>query len=45
MARFDSVGSASLTIKLVAYGYSAFTAGRYPTGVCKVQGTLLSATL
>ena len=45
VARFDSVGSASLTIKLVAYGYSAFTAGRYPTGICKVQGTLLSATL
>ena len=45
VARFDSVGSASLTIKLVAYGYSAFTAGRYPTGVAVIDGTLLNATL
>ena len=45
VARFDSVGSASLTVKVVAFGYSAFTAGRYPTGVSVIQGTLLAATL
>ena len=45
VARFDSVGSASLTVKIVAFGYSAFTAGRYPTGVSVIQGTLLAATL
>ena len=45
VARFDSVGSGSLTIKIVAFGYSAFTAGRYPTGVAVCQGTLFNATL
>jgi HK97 family phage major capsid protein len=45
VARFDSVGSASLTVKIVAFGYSAFTAGRYPPGVSVIQGTLLAATL
>ena len=45
VARFDSVGSASLTVKVVAFGYSAFTAGRYPTGVSVIQGSLLAATL
>lgn len=45
MLRYESVGSGTLTTRMVVYGYSAFTAGRYPGGVCKVQGTLLAATL
>ena len=45
VARFDSVGSASLTVKIVAFGYSAFSAGRFPTGISVIQGTLLAATL
>lgn len=35
--------SASLTVKLVAYGYSAFTAERYPLGITVYQGTSLIA--
>ena len=45
MLRYESVGSGTLTTRMVVFGYSAFTAGRYPGGVCKVQGTLLAATL
>ena len=45
MLRYESVGSGTLTTRLVCFGYSAFTAGRYPGGVCKIQGTLLAATL
>jgi HK97 family phage major capsid protein len=45
MVRYDSVGSGTLTVRMVVFGYSAFTAGRYPAGICKIQGTLLSATL
>lgn len=45
MLRYESVGSGTLTTRMVVYGYSAFTAGRYPGGICKVQGTLLAATL
>jgi len=45
MLRYESVGSGTLTTRMVVFGYSAFTAGRYPGGVAKVQGTLLSATL
>jgi HK97 family phage major capsid protein len=45
MLRYESVGSGTLTTRMVVFGYSAFTAGRYPGGICKVQGTLLSATL
>jgi len=45
MVRYDSVGSGTLTVRMVVFGYSAFTAGRYPAGVCKIQGTLLAATL
>lgn len=51
-ARVDMVAAAgntyddtTLTVRLVAYGYSAFTAGRYPTGVSVIQGSLLAATL
>lgn len=37
--RFDDVGSANLTSRLLAYGYSAFTAGRQPTAFAKITGT------
>lgn len=37
--RFDDVGSATLTVRLVAYGYSAFTAGRQPKSISVVSGT------
>jgi len=45
MLRYESVGSGTLTTRMVVFGYSAFTAGRYPGGICKVQGSLLAATL
>ena len=37
--RFDDVGSGSLTVKLVCYGYVAYASGRYPAGITKIQGT------
>mgnify|MGYP003132747897 CR=1 FL=1 len=37
--RFDDVGSGSLTVKLVVYGYVAYASGRYPAGISKIQGT------
>jgi HK97 family phage major capsid protein len=40
---FDATGAGSLTIKSVVYGYSAFTAGRYPGAVSKITGTGLVA--
>ena len=40
---FDATGAGSLTIKSVVYGYSAFTAGRYPGAVSKISGTGLVA--
>ena len=40
---FDATGAGSLTIKSVVYGYSAFTAGRYPGAVSKINGTGLVA--
>jgi HK97 family phage major capsid protein len=36
--RYDATLSNQLTIKLVAYGYAAFTGGRYPTAVSQVGG-------
>ena len=52
MARIDqvtdagaSLGDATLTVRMVAFGYSAFTAGRYPTGIAVIQGSILNATL
>jgi len=36
--RFEETTGGSLTVKLVAYGYAAFTAGRYPTAVGIVGG-------
>lgn len=41
--RFEDVGSATLTVKLLAYGYSAFTAERHPEGVSRITGTGLVA--
>jgi HK97 family phage major capsid protein len=40
---FDATGAGSLTIKSVVYGYSAFTAGRYPGAVSAILGTGLEA--
>jgi HK97 family phage prohead protease/HK97 family phage major capsid protein len=37
--RFDGPGSATLTSRLVAYGYSAFTAARLPKAVSVIAGT------
>jgi HK97 family phage major capsid protein len=36
--RFEQTTGGSLTTKLVAYGYAAFTAGRYPSAVGYVGG-------
>lgn len=36
--RFEQTLGNQLTVKLVVYGYAAFTAGRYPTAVSKVGG-------
>lgn len=40
--RFDEVGSASLTVKLLVYGYSAFTPDRRPEGISTISGTGLA---
>lgn len=37
--RAEQTGAANLTVKLVVYGYSAFTAGRYPTANGDISGT------
>jgi len=44
LARFDGVGSATLTVRIVAFGYSAF-AVRNPSSVAVNQGSLWNATL
>jgi HK97 family phage major capsid protein len=36
--RFEQTLGQNLTVKLVIYGYAAFTAGRYPQAVAKVGG-------
>lgn len=41
--RYDATGAGSLTIKTVVYGYSAFTAGRYPLANSIISGTGLTA--
>jgi hypothetical protein len=41
--RFEEVGAATLTVKLLVYGYSAFTADRRPTGLSRITGTGLIA--
>lgn len=40
--RFDDVGSGTLTVRLTVYGYSAFTAERYATGVSVISGSGLA---
>lgn len=37
--RFEQTLGGQLTIKMVAFGYSAFTAGKYPSGVSVISGT------
>lgn len=41
--RFEETLGNQLTVKLVVYGYSAFTAGRYPKAVAVITGTGLAA--
>jgi HK97 family phage major capsid protein len=36
---FEEVKGDQLSVTMVAYGYSAFTAGRYPVATCNLQGT------
>jgi HK97 family phage major capsid protein len=36
--RFEQTLGQNLTVKLIAYGYAAFSAGRYPQGVARVGG-------
>lgn len=40
---FDATGAGSLTVKSVVYGYSAFSAGRYPGATSIISGTGLVA--
>lgn len=42
-ARFEQTAGGNLTVKLVLYGYTAFTAGRYPAGHGTISGTGLIA--
>ena len=44
MLRFEQTTGGSLTTKLAAYGYAAFTAGRYPLAFGKVGGLDTVAT-
>lgn len=37
--RFEETLAGNLTVKLVVYGYAAFSAGRYPKSVCTITGT------
>jgi len=41
----EEVLADQLSVRMVAYGYSAFTAGRYPVGTCIIQGTGLANVL
>ena len=41
--RFEESGANTLTVKLIAFGYSAFTAGRQPSAVSVISGTGLVA--
>lgn len=43
MFRFDHTQAQSLGVVLVVYGYTAFAAGRYPTGIAVISGTGLAA--
>jgi len=35
----EPAAAATLQVRLVAYGYSAFSAGRYPPAICTIGGT------
>jgi hypothetical protein len=35
----NEVAATNLNVTMVTYGYSAFTAGRYPVATCNLQGT------
>ena len=37
--RLEEVLADQLSVRLVAYGFSAFTAGRFPVATCNLQGT------
>lgn len=37
--KFEETAGGNLTVKLVVYGYSAFTAGRYPKAAAVISGT------
>jgi hypothetical protein len=37
--RFEDVLSSTLQVRLLAYGYSAFAAGRQPTAISVIAGT------
>ncbi|GIU90430.1 MAG: hypothetical protein KatS3mg010_1529 [Acidimicrobiia bacterium] len=39
LLRFEQPLASQLTVRLVAYGYSAFTAGRYPASTAVITGT------
>jgi HK97 family phage major capsid protein len=43
MLRFEDVKSAELEVKMVVYGYSAYTANRYPNAFALIGGTGLVA--
>lgn len=42
---FEEVLGDQLSVRMVLYGYSAFTAGRWPVATCVVQGTGFKNTL
>lgn len=43
MIRAEQTGAGNLMVKFVVYGYSAFTAGRYPLATGDITGTGLAA--
>jgi len=45
LLRMEQTTGGSLTVKMVVYAYSGFTAGRYPTAVSVLGGTGLNDTL
>ena len=45
LLRMEQTAGGNLTVKMVVYAYTAFTAGRYPTAVSVLSGTGLNDTL
>jgi len=39
MLRFEQPKSAELEVKVVVYGYAAYTANRYPNAWAQINGT------